>query len=94
MENEVSSQRKTSRAITILHELSHMWFGNLVTMKWWDDLWLNESFATFISYKALDEIKWPLEFGYNDSYTNFLFYKNNSLMDDQLSSTYPISKNV
>lgn len=42
---------------TILHELSHMWFGDLVTMKWWDDLWLNESFANFISYICLDEAK-------------------------------------
>lgn len=38
--------------VVIQHELCHMWFGNLVTMKWWDDLWLNEAFATALSYKA------------------------------------------
>jgi tricorn protease interacting factor F2/3 len=38
----------------IAHELVHMWFGNLVTMKWWDDLWLNESFATYLAYKAVN----------------------------------------
>src|SRR5674536_165282 len=43
------------RAETILHELAHMWFGYLVTMRWWDDLWLNESFATYVSNLALSE---------------------------------------
>jgi len=46
---------KRSLASVIMHELAHMWFGNLVTMKWWNDLWLNESFATYMAYKAMEQ---------------------------------------
>lgn len=47
--------QRMERAETVLHELAHMWFGDLVTMRWWDDLWLNESFATYVSYLAMAE---------------------------------------
>src|SRR5256714_12269057 len=45
-------QKRVAEVIT--HELSHQWFGNLVTMVWWDDLWLNEAFATWMAYKIVD----------------------------------------
>ncbi len=50
----ISEEKYLQRVCVTLHELSHMWFGNFVTMKWWDDLWLNESFATFMAYMTID----------------------------------------
>lgn len=54
---EKPAQSYASLANTISHELSHHWFGNLVTMKWWNDLWLNESFADFISHYCLSKFE-------------------------------------
>ena len=53
---KTSTATKEYAGTVIAHELSHQWFGNLVTMKWWDDLWLNESFATLMEYLAIDNI--------------------------------------
>lgn len=75
------------RAITILHELAHMWFGDLVTMKWWNDLWLNESFAEYMSHVATAETtRWT------DAWVTFnSSEKLHAQRQDQLPSTHPIA---
>ena len=75
-----------SRANVILHEMAHMWFGDMVTMSWWDDLWLNESFAEWASYLALTEAT-----RFNGAWTEFnSARKNGAYRQDQLSTTHPI----
>ena len=75
---------------TIAHEIAHQWFGDLVTMKWWNDLWLNESFATFMSYKAVSAI-YP-EF---DMWGDFVLSETAMAMSgDSLESTHPINVEV
>ncbi|WP_062211325.1 aminopeptidase N [Streptomyces sp. NBRC 109706] len=51
----VTDTERAVRAVVIAHEMAHMWFGDLVTLRWWDDLWLNESFAEYLGYQVLDE---------------------------------------
>jgi aminopeptidase N len=75
------------RANTILHEMAHMWFGDLVTMRWWDDLWLNESFAEWASHHASAKAT-----KYVEAWTGFTNARKNwAYRQDQLPSTHPIA---
>jgi aminopeptidase N len=85
--SKVTDAIRERRAETILHEMAHMWFGDLVTMRWWDDLWLNESFATFMSVLCQAEAtRWK------GSWTTFLdAEKAWAKLQDQLPSTHPVA---
>jgi aminopeptidase N len=78
------------RAETVLHEMAHMWFGDLVTMRWWDDLWLNESFATFASVLCQSH---ATEF--TEAWTTFAnAEKSWAYRQDQLPSTHPVAADI
>jgi aminopeptidase N len=78
------------RAVTVLHEMAHMWFGDLVTMAWWDDLWLNESFAEYVSTQvAADSTEWT------NSWTDFCTVEKTwAYRQDQLPTTHPIAADI
>ncbi|WP_020502596.1 aminopeptidase N [Sciscionella marina] len=79
-----------ARATTILHEMAHMWFGDLVTMRWWDDLWLNESFATWASEFAKTEAT-----RFTEAWTSFaIAEKSWAYRQDQLPSTHPVAADI
>ena len=85
-----STRTKQFIAEVISHEIAHMWFGNLVTMKWWNDLWLNESFATFMATKFVDKFypEW-------DMWNQFVEDAMNVAMSlDSLKTTHPIDVKV
>jgi aminopeptidase N len=88
--SKVTEAAYERRAETILHELAHMWFGDLVTMRWWDDLWLNESFATFVSVLCQAQAtRWT------SAWTTFAnVEKTWAYRQDQLPSTHPIAADI
>ena len=91
---EPTNKAKLKRLETILHELSHMWFGDFVTMKWWDNLWLNESFAVFISNLCLNDCEYFVK-NYKTDFNNigwlsFNSRKSRAITLDQQSITHPV----
>jgi aminopeptidase N len=88
--SRVTDAAYEQRANTILHELAHMWFGDLVTMSWWDDLWLNESFAEWASHYANVNAT-----RYTDAWTTFSNQRKAwAYRQDQLPSTHPIAADM
>ena len=88
--SKVTEAERERRAEVILHEMSHMWFGDLVTMRWWNDLWLNESFATYMAYLANERAT-----RFTNAFVTFASgEKTAALRQDQLPTTHPITADI
>jgi aminopeptidase N len=87
--SRVPAGQRSWRARVIVHEMAHQWFGDLVTMRWWDDLWLNESFAEYMAYRVCDE---ATDFG--DAWVEFAHVRKHwGMLADQRASTHPVAGN-
>ncbi|MEU1176119.1 aminopeptidase N [Streptomyces sp. NPDC005820] len=83
----VTDTERQTRAMVIAHEMAHMWFGDLVTLRWWDDIWLNESFAEYMGYQTLTEAT-----RFTDTWTDFGVVRKAWGYDaDQRPSTHPVA---
>jgi aminopeptidase N len=83
----VTDTERETRAIVIAHEMAHMWFGDLVTMRWWDDLWLNESFAEYMGHQVISEVS-----RFTTTWTGFAVKRKAWGYDaDQRPSTHPVA---
>lgn len=96
-QESVSIDKMVQLGVTIVHECAHNWFGDYVTMKWWDDLWLNESFADFMAYLCMDGIKdqvTTLPEKYTSGWLGAVSRVVGGYRDDQLSTTHAIRTDV
>jgi aminopeptidase N len=83
----VTDTERQTRGMVIAHEMAHMWFGDLVTLKWWDDIWLNESFAEYMGYQVLSEVT-----RFTGTWTDFAVGRKGWGYDaDQRPSTHPVA---
>ncbi|WP_329005984.1 aminopeptidase N [Kribbella sp. NBC_00709] len=84
---QATEAERSTRARIVVHEMAHMWFGDLVTMKWWNDMWLNESFAEYMAHRVSEEAT-----SYGGNWTDFAFVRKWwGLQTDQSSSTHPVA---
>ncbi|HYJ67579.1 MAG TPA: aminopeptidase N [Nocardioidaceae bacterium] len=87
--SRVPTGQRSWRARVIVHEMAHQWFGDLVTMRWWDDLWLNESFAEYMAYRVCDDAT-----DFTDSWVEFAHVRKHwGMLADQRASTHPVAGN-
>ena len=87
--SKVTAAQRSLRARIIAHEMAHQWFGNLVTMRWWDDLWLNESFAEHMGYQVAQDVT-----EFQDAWVEAAFTRKQfGLRADQRPSTHPVASN-
>ena len=84
---QVTEAERSTRSRVLVHEMAHMWFGDLVTMKWWNDMWLNESFAEYMAHRVSEDAT-----SHGGNWTDFAFVRKWwGMQTDQSSSTHPVA---